>query len=147
MTLIQKIKKLFKPSDKISFQQGMDLTDLPVCTFRQGKYKLNFLLDTGSTHNIIDSRYLSYLVYEDSDKSSTLFGLEGNVVSTKVCDASLFYKDKEYRDTFLVYDMSSAFDLVKKESGVTVHGVLGSGFFQKFQYVLDFKELIAYSKA
>jgi len=146
MSIIQKIKNLFKDPCKISFQQGFDLTEMPVCTFHQGEKKLNFLLDTGATKNILDSRYADSIEVEKSNDHSTLFGMEGNIVNTPVCNIVLSYKDRNYKDTFLVHDMSSAFDLVKKESGVLLHGILGSGFFHKFQYVLDFKELIAYSR-
>ena len=34
---------------------------------------------------------------------------------------------------------------MKKEYGVTIHGLLGTGFFQKYKYVLDFNEMVAYS--
>ena len=43
-------------------------------------------------------------------------------------------------------DMTAAFGSIKKETGVTIHGILGAKFFNEFKYVLDFKELIAYSK-
>ena len=42
--------------------------------------------------------------------------------------------------------MSDAFGHIKKDTGVTVHGIIGSLFFNEFKYVLDFDELIAYSK-
>ena len=40
--------------DAMSFQNSMDLAELPVVTFRQGDKKINFLLDTGSNNCIID---------------------------------------------------------------------------------------------
>jgi hypothetical protein len=43
--------------------------------------------------------------------------------------------------------MKEAFGHMKQDTGVTLHGIIGSKFFNKFKYVLDFDELIAYSKA
>ena len=56
------------------------------------------------------------------------------------------YKDKDYEYPYVMQDMKAAFGSIKKETGVTIHGILGAKFFNEFKYVLDFKELIAYSK-
>ena len=39
----------------MSFKEAMDLVELPVVTFLNGKEKLNFLLDTGSNISQINS--------------------------------------------------------------------------------------------
>ena len=57
----------------------------------------------------------------------------------------LSYKDKEYSDTFRVLDMSKSFDSLKRDYGVTVHGLLSSSFFERYKYILDYNELVAYS--
>ena len=45
-----------------------------------------------------------------------------------------------------INNMSEAFGFIKKESGVQIHGILGSLFFQKYKYILDFDSLKAYIK-
>ena len=35
--------------------------------------------------------------------------------------------------------------MIKLEYGINLHGILGSTFFQKYRYVLNFDELVAYS--
>ena len=35
---------------------------------------------------------------------------------------------------------------VKEETGVTIHGILGNTFFEKYGFVIDFKDFIAYAK-
>ena len=133
-------------SDAISFQNSMDLAELPVVTFRQGDKKINFLLDTGSNNCIIDSNILKNINHKMLDVETNILGLEGNAQKTGVCTIKMTYKDKEYEYPYVIQDMSAAFDSIKKETGVTVNGMLGSKFFNEFKYVLDFDELIAYSK-
>lgn len=130
----------------MSFQNSMDLAELPVVTFRQGDKKINFLLDTGSNNCIIDSNILKNIDHKMLDVETNILGLEGNAQKTGVCTIKMTYKDKEYEYPYVIQDMSAAFDSIKKETGVTVNGMLGSKFFNEFKYVLDFDELIAYSK-
>lgn len=132
--------------DAMSFQNSMDLAELPVVTFRQGDRKINFLLDTGSNNCVIDSNILKSIDHRMLDTETSIFGLEGNVQKTSVCTIKMTYKDREYEYPYVIQDMSAAFDSIKKETGVTVNGILGSRFFNEFKYVLDFDELIAYSK-
>lgn len=132
--------------DAMSFQNSMDLAELPVVTFRQGDKKINFLLDTGSNNCVIDSNILKSIDHKMLDVETNILGLEGNAQKTGVCTIKMSYKDREYEYPYVIQDMSAAFDSIKKETGVTVNGMLGSKFFNEFKYVLDFDELIAYSK-
>ena len=132
--------------DAMSFQNSMDRAELPVVTFRQGDKKINFLLDTGSNNCVIDSNILKSIDHKMLDVETNILGLEGNAQKTGVCTIKMSYKDKEYEYPYVIQDMSAAFDSIKKETGVTVNGMLGSKFFNEFKYVLDFDELIAYSK-
>ena len=133
-------------SDAMSFQNSMDLAELPVVTFHQGDKKINFLLDTGSNNCIIDSTFLKRLEHQPLDVTNKVSGIEGIESEEKVCILKLNYKDKEYNFPYIVKDMKPIFDSIKKETGVTVNGILGSKFFSEFKYILDFDELIAYSK-
>lgn len=132
--------------DAMSFQNSMDLAELPVVTFHQGDKKINFLLDTGSNNCIIDSNILKNIDHKMLDVETNILGLEGNAQKTGVCTIKMTYKDKGYEYPYVIQDMSAAFNSIKKETGVTVNGMLGSKFFNEFKYVLDFDELIAYSK-
>lgn len=132
--------------DYMSFKETMDLTGLPVITLYQGDKKFNFLLDTGSTDNVIDSNVLSTLEHEKIEYEGTLTGLDGIVNKVSACNITFSYKKKSYAYSYLVKDMSVPFDMMKQEYCVNLHGIIGSNFFNKYKYVLDFAELIAYSK-
>lgn len=142
------INKIFNiHPDAMSFQNSIDLAELPVVTFYQGNKKINLLLDTGSNNCIIDKKFLKSIKHEMLKYSTNIFGLEGNSQESEMCTIRMSYKGKEYEYPYVVQDMSTAFNSIKKETGVTIHGMLGSKFFNEFKYILDFDELIAYSKA
>ena len=133
-------------NSKISFKEAMDLVELPVVTFYNGDTKLNFLLDTGSNVSYINSSIIPLLVHEKTDKEMNTIGIEGNKVSNQFCKMSVTYKNQVFEEEFSIADLDEAFGVVKQESGVQIHGILGSKFFERYKYVLDFRELIAYIK-
>lgn len=135
-----------KNDSKISFRESMDLTELPVVTFYNGDKKLNFLLDTGSNISHINSSSLSLLEHEKIDMQAETMGFEGNKVSNEFCRMTVFYKNQKFEDEFSITDLDEAFNVIKQENGVQIHGILGSKFFEKYRYVLDFSELIAYTR-
>lgn len=133
-------------NSKISFKEAMDLVELPVVTFYNCDTKLNFLLDTGSNVSYINSSIIPLLVHEKTDKEMNTIGIEGNKVSNQFCKMSVTYKNQVFEEEFSIADLDEAFSVVKQESGVQIHGILGSKFFERYKYVLDFKELTAYIK-
>ena len=136
----------FTNKSKVSFMEAYDLTGLPIVTFKQGKTKFNCLLDTGATKSVIVPTMLDVLKYAETDITGTVFGMEGNIVNTKYVNVEFKHKNKEYTEEFQVVDMSNAFDALKQDTGVTVHGIIGGSFFAKYGYVIDYKDFIAYSK-
>ena len=140
------IKKLFGKPEEISFGQGFDLTGMPVITLYQGEEKYNFLLDTGSNNSVINKKVLERMEYEPIEEENQVIGSEGNPKMVDACMIRLSYKDKEFYYKYLINDLDKAFEHVKKTTGVTLHGLIGAKFFNAYKYVLDFDELIAYSK-
>lgn len=131
----------------MSFKEAMDLVELPVVTFYNGDKKLNFLLDTGSNISQINSSILPLLDHKKVEKKDMdVIGIEGNKVNTEFCEMTITYKGQEFVGEFCIHDLDDAFAIVKEESGVQIHGILGSLFFQKYKYVFDFASLIAYTK-
>lgn len=132
--------------ENISFKEGLCLTNLPICIFFQGDKHYNFLLDTGSDDNVIDSGILKEMEHTMQEEKGSIMGLDGIQTPTDICEIALDYKSHSYVSTFLVKDMEKPFGEIKKQTGVTLHGILGSKFFRLFQFVIDFDSLIAYSK-
>ena len=135
-----------KKKETMSFREAMDLTELPIITFYNNDKKLNFLLDTGSDLSHINKSLLPSLKYKEIDESRNIISVGGNTQSLGCCDMTVTYKNKKFIDRFYISDLDEAFGVIKAETGVQIHGILGSKFFAKYKYILDFESLIAYSK-
>lgn len=138
-----------KRKKNISFREAMDLVDLPVVTFYNHGKKLNFMLDTGSTNSFMDRQAMSELQEYVRIKKSRVGIMsktgveERNILRIRV---PMMYKNYGFEEEFTVDDFSEPFDIIKKESGIRLHGILGNTFFVKYKYIIDFGELIAYMK-
>ena len=135
-----------KSYEKLSFRESVDLTGNPIIVFYNNGRKLNFLLDTGANTSYINESELETCTYTKKEGLTNNIGIEGNNRVLKSVQMPLYYKNQNYEELFLVSDMSKAFNEVKAHSGVTLHGILGVTFFTNYEYVLDFQELVAYSK-
>lgn len=144
--LINGVEAYHKNRNGISFKESMALTELPVITFEHNNKKLNFLLDSGSNASFINEPMLKELDYKMLKGSSEMVGVEGNKVNNRICLLNMNYGEKTFEVQLNINNMSEAFGFIKKESGVQIHGILGSLFFQKYKYILDFDSLKAYIK-
>lgn len=132
---------------QMSFRESMDLAEMPVVTFYQGENKFNFLLDTGSNLSHISTSAASKLIGEKSKTKAKVAGIGGEATTSGIYHTTLSYKDSQYEIDLCVTDhLNQTFAEIKKESGVQVHGIIGNQFFQKHKYILDFKNLVAYTK-
>lgn len=132
--------------NRMSFKETIDLCELPIVTFMNNGKKLNFLLDTGASRSVIHKGALEGLSYEPINIVGDIYGMDGKRQEVTYISMSISYKDKEYSDEFQSIDMSEPFSNLKNDYGVNLHGVLSSTFFQKYKYILNFEELVAYSK-
>ena len=129
----------------MSFRETMDLCELPIVTFMNNGKKLNFLLDTGASKSVIHSGALEGLTYKSINKSGDVYGMDGKRKDVSFINMSIEYRGKDYNEEFQSIDMSVPFSNLKADFGVNLHGILSSTFFQKYKYVLNFDELVAYS--
>ena len=136
-----------KKKEIMSFREAMDLVELPIVTFYNKDTKVNFLLDTGSDLSYINKSILPSLEYKEVNESKNIISVGGNTQSLGCCNMTFTYKNQEFIDKFYISDLDEAFGVIKAETGVQIHGILGSKFFSKYKYILDFESLIAYSKS
>lgn len=145
VNVIEKQREIGKRR-KMSFKESMDLAEMPVVTFYQGDKKFNFLLDTGSNLSHISVEAAKELDGQNFEAKTKVSGI-GTGETSGLCKTTLSYKDVDYDiDLCITSHLSEAFADIKRETGVQVHGLIGNQFFQQHKYVLDFEELVAYSK-
>lgn len=133
----------------VSFKQGFVSPNIPIASFHQEEKDLNFLLDTGSDKNVIDETALQqfeHKMLEPDENSTTHLSGVGGTKEVSTCNLSFTCGDEQYTADFLVTDLKEAFGLVKRDHGITIHGILGSAFLRENKVVLDFNSLAAYNK-
>lgn len=143
--LIRKRHKYLEHKN-MSFMESLKLTGFPIISFENNKRFINLLLDTGSNNSIINTNTLKDLIYENLEGNSQVFGLNGEDQKGGYVSLPLGYKGKTYYMECLSINMEPTFTKMKQQFGVTIHGILGTDFFERYKYVLDFNEMIAYSK-
>ena len=130
----------------MSFKEVFDLVGFPIITFMNNGKKYHFLFDTGSNNNVINSSLIKELKCEKASTSGFLSGLDGISHEVEHYNITFSYKNQEYPFVYIAKDLDETFRLFKKDFGVQLSGMIGTGFFAKYQYVIDFKDFIAYSK-
>jgi hypothetical protein len=128
----------------MSFIESINLTGLPIITFKNGDTTVNMVLDTGSNVCLINQDSLKDLKYSGADEHDGVIGLEGKADKGLTVLLPLTYKDWEFEFECWATDMQATIDSLKQEYGVTIHGILGTGFFMKYRYILDFSSMVAY---
>ena len=139
-------RHIVKGHSTVSFQEAMDLVELPIITVQNNNTKINLLLDTGSNSSYISPSILKDLNYDELEISNTTVGFGGGATHTKGCNMKIKYKKLTFEDTFIIMQSDDVFAAIKQECGVQVHGILGSKFFDRYSYVIDFGDLVAYIK-
>ena len=121
----------------VSFKQGFIPPRIPIATFYQEGKKLNFLLDSGSDKNVLDSRILKEVKYENVEGESVNLTGVGGVTQVNTCKVAFTCDTKEYTEEFLITDLSEAFGLIEQEHCITLHGIIGSTFMRKNNIVME----------
>ena len=151
LVLIGVVVRVFdrdKNYDKISFKETMDLLNVPIISFTCKGKKLHFLLDTGSSYSHISPETLELLKIKPNDiEDVKTVGAGTTFQNNKHCELVMFYKQEPYNASFIVTSqLSKQIEIIKRDFNIDMHGILGGDFLDNYNYVIDFKEFIAYSK-
>ena len=133
---------------KISFKETMDLLNVPIISFMCNGKKLHFLLDSGSSYSHISPEAVTLVdgSVEKIDIIKTI-GAGGSMQDNSYCTLNLKYNNEVYKSDFIITEqIVQQLDAIKKDFNIKMHGVLGGDFLNRYNYVIDFKELVAYSK-
>lgn len=127
---------------------GLQRTGLPLIV-TSGKLKnICFLIDTGSTHNTFFD--FVYVHFKDEfklfDSTYRTMGIDGHYTETPVIEATVNFEGVDYTSTFVVLDASEAIAQVQEETGVQIHGVLGTQFLMENRWIVDFKKCVITNK-
>lgn len=133
--------------DTISLKESMDLCNLPVVTLMNNGNKFNFVFDTGATENHVSESAMKNMEGISSDRQIQVQGFTGSAESNGGKIVDLIYKDMVFTtEIFVSPALDNTFAEIKSNLGVQLHGIIGNAFLREHGYVLDFFDLVAYSK-
>lgn len=104
---------------------------------------LCFLVDTGSSHNVLFSYVMSAseFTYTPIDISHSIMGIDGTPTVVNQIETTLLFDEKEVSTTFSVLNATNSISQIQQESGIQIHGILGIPFLTQNEWLLDFKRL------
>ena len=125
---------------------GLNKAKLPIIMVKVEDKYLCFILDTGSTCCLIDSNVVQYfknIVEPIGDYC--ISGIDGTKHKVDVVILPFNFEGYTYKPKFCVQQLSDAFKEIAEDSGIQVHGLLGTDFLIENKWIIDFKELNIHS--
>lgn len=124
----------------ISFSNVYEEAGLPIVTLENGDSKYNFLVDTGANLCVLNAKYAETMQCEPVGGTGTMFGMEGNIQEVTYVKAELTHGKDKFNVSFQVIDIDNAFGRIEQDYNITVHGVLGTAFLERYKGKVDFIE-------
>ena len=142
---------ILKNYNDVSIGDTLEKSGYAILTFTINRKRYNFLLDTGSAVNMIDTSALKRIVdsgYElmPPEESYFISGIGGESKKAESYSLGIRYDKVAYRDSFVVKDLSTIFGTIYDQTGFKIDGLLGMPFFSKHQWVFDFEQNIVWIK-
>lgn len=132
---------------------GLSKTGLPLiivtCKDDGGNVRnLCFMIDTGATESILFS--FVYDLFKNSfkriDDQGSVMSIDGTTYETPLVQATFNFENEAYTGSFLIFSVSDAIKSIEDESGVQIHGVIGTRFLVENKWILDFEKCKITSK-
>ena len=121
---------------------GICKTKLPIILVEIEDKYLCFILDTGSTCSLIDSSVVEYFKdIVDPVGDYCISGIEGTKHKVDMITLPFNFEGQVYKPRFCVRPLLDAFKSIEDESGIQVHGLLGTDFLLENQWIVDFRTL------
>lgn len=127
---------------------GLGKAGLPLILTTDNPKNLCFLIDTGSTNDVIfDFVYQHFKDYFTlTTESQNIMGIDGSLKPSFIVNAELQFDDLRYKAPFVVLEANDAIAQVQSETGIQIHGVLGIPFLVENRCLIDFEKLTIQNK-
>ena len=127
---------------------GLEKAGLPLILTTNNPKNLCFLIDTGSTNDVIfDFVYQHFKDYFTlTSESQNIMGIYGSLKPTIIVNVDLQFDDLRYNAPFVVLEANDAITKVYAETGIQIHGILGMPFLLENRCLIDFNKLTVQNK-
>lgn len=129
---------------RLSFTDNMGRLNLPIVSLTNNGQSFNFLIDTGATLSVIDSNALDKLNYTKVNVTGNAYGVDGNIIPVEYARIELNHDKVQFVDEFQIMRVD-AFDNIKESDNIEIIGILGSTFLKRYNFTVDFKDLMIYA--
>ena len=131
-----------------SIHFGLEKAGLPLILTTDNPKNLCFLIDTGSTRDVIfDFVYQHFKDYFTlTSETQNIMGIDGTLKTTITVNVELQFDDLRYKAPFAVLEANDAITQVQAETGIQIHGVLGVPFLVENKCLIDFNKLVIMDK-
>lgn len=129
---------------EISFLPGLKKAFMPLVLSSGELKNWCFLIDTGSTHNIIFSYVYKHFKeqFKVLEDATDIMGIEGNKKESSIVEGTFQFGDTEYTSPFCIFDATDAMTQVYEESGIQICGILGVMFLIENHLKIDFEKYV-----
>lgn len=128
--------------NRYSISYGLEHTRLPLILVEVKDKHLSFILDTGSTCSLIDSNVVEYfkdIVEPVGDYYVS--GIEGTKHKVDMITLPFTFEGQVYKPKFCVKPLLDTFKCIEDESGIQIHGLLGTDFLLENKWIINFEKL------
>lgn len=129
-----------------SFEDTIGIVKVPVVSFEHNGKTVNFIIDSGASHSIIDSACIDEFEYKpiESANSTSVRGINGDKVKTALAYVELTSEGHTFSDVFQVCPVPTL-KWQEEKYGIHISGLLGSQFLKKYRFLINYKHLNAYT--
>lgn len=159
--ILDKLNKQYKTQKKrLSFVKDYLATSMPIVTIRLFKNEYKFILDTGADFNALDREAFERIIKENNLSISMkdleegmpvvggeeVFGVGGIQSSVRNIELPFVCDEQEFREEFSIVSIGAPLKAYE-DKGIKLCGVIGSPFFNKNKWILDFEELVVWTNS
>ena len=131
--------------NKLSFADSMGRLNLPIVNLTNKGNTYKFLIDTGASISIMDSRALDSIEHSKLNIEGNAYGIECKIMSVNYISAELSSENISFTEQFQVMKLD-AFDNLRETDGINLSGILGSSFLKAHGFVIDFENQVLSTK-
>lgn len=134
-------------------KEGFDKLKVPLIKMRiKNKYKY-FLVDSGATHNVLSKESFKNISKKEDEvkivDNLAILGISGgdeNKTMPVIEEVISIGRDKFTQNFIVSENWEATKKYISDNCGIEVIGLLGSEFFQKARWVIDFDNLVIWVK-
>lgn len=134
----------YKYRFKFPFKDTMGEVGLPIVSFEQNGKSFNFIIDSGADASLINTSSLTNLEYTKLEGNRYVYGIDGTPVQISYVGIKLFSQNHKFVEAFQVFDAPGLHN-IEQAHNIEIAGILGSAFLRRYEFLIDYKQLKAYT--